>query len=79
MSFEHISLEQGLSQSTVLSIIQDHEGYLWLGTQEGLNKYDGYKFTIYKNDPKNPNSISDNWITVLYLDKDGNLWIGTNP
>ena len=78
MSFEHISLEQGLSQSTVLSIIQDHEGYLWLGTQEGLNKYDGYKFTIYKNDPKDPNSISDNWITVLYLDKDGNLWIGTN-
>ena len=78
LTFEHISLEQGLSQSTVLSIIQDKEGYLWLGTQEGLNKYDGYSFTVYKNDPKDPNSLSDNWITVLFVDKDGTLWIGTN-
>lgn len=76
--FEHISLEQGLSQSTVLTILQDKEGYLWLGTQEGLNKYDGYSFMVYTNDPKDPTSISDNWITTIYEDREGNLWAGTN-
>ena len=45
--FEHITMEEGLSQSTILAIIQDHEGFLWLGTQEGLNRYDGYDFKVY--------------------------------
>ncbi len=76
--FEHISLKMGLSQSTILSIIQDQKGYLWLGTEEGLNKYDGYKFTIYRTNPANPGSISDNWITALIEDKNGDLWIATN-
>lgn len=78
ISFEHITMEEGLSQSTILAITQDHEGFLWLGTQEGLNRYDGYDFTVYKYDPHNPNSISDNWITALEVDRNGDLWIGTN-
>jgi ligand-binding sensor domain-containing protein/signal transduction histidine kinase len=71
-------MEEGLSQSTILAITQDQEEFLWLGTQEGLNRYDGYEFKVYKFDPHNTNSISDNWITSLEVDKNGNLWIGTN-
>ncbi|OGB66201.1 MAG: hypothetical protein A2Y94_14480 [Caldithrix sp. RBG_13_44_9] len=76
--FEHITMEQGLSQSTILAITQDQFGFLWLGTQEGLNRYDGYDFTIYKHDPYDKNSLSDNWVTVLFVDQEGYLWVGTN-
>ncbi len=76
--FEHISLEQGLSQSVVLCILQDSKGFMWFGTQDGLNRYDGYEFTVYKHDPENPNSLSDNFIQSLYEDQSGALWIGTN-
>jgi len=77
INFERISLEHGLSQSTVLSILQDDEGFMWIGTIDGLNKYDGYDFTIFRNDPADPNSLSENWITSTYLDRNGFLWIGT--
>ncbi|MBN2365675.1 MAG: hypothetical protein JXL67_05880 [Calditrichaeota bacterium] len=77
-TFDHISMEEGLSQSTILAITQDENGFLWIGTQEGLNRYDGYNFVIYKFDPYHQNSISDNWITSLLLDRENNLWIGTN-
>ncbi len=76
--FSQISINEGLSQSTVRAILQDSEGYMWFGTQDGLNKYDGYKFTIYKNDLNNNNSLSNNDITSLVEDKDGHIWIGTN-
>ena len=76
--FEHITMEQGLSQSTILAITQDQFGFVWLGTQEGLNRYDGYEFAVYKHDPYDKNSLSDNWITVLFVDRDGYLWVGTN-
>ena len=74
---ERISIEQGLSQSVVNVIYQDHKGYLWFGTQDGLNRYDGYTFTIYKNEPGNPNSLSNNTVQALYEDASGSLWIGT--
>ena len=77
MRFEHLSLEDGLSQNSVLAMLQDHRGFLWFGTQDGLNRYDGYTFTVFKNDPDDPNSLSLNSILALHEDDDGALWIGT--
>jgi ligand-binding sensor domain-containing protein/signal transduction histidine kinase len=75
--FETLSVEDGLSQSTVRAIIQDGQGFMWFGTGDGLNKYDGYTFTHYKHDPENPASISDSLITSIYLDSQGQMWVGT--
>lgn len=75
--FEQISLEEGLSQSVVNDIVQDHQGFLWVGTDDGLNRYDGYDFKIYKPEPNNPNSISDSTITSIVEDQQGFLWVGT--
>jgi len=77
LEFERISLQQGLSQTSVFSIVQDRQGFLWFGTQDGLNKYDGYKFTVYHRDILDTTSLSDNYITVLYVDRSGTLWTGT--
>lgn len=76
--FEKISIEQGLSQSTILSITQDNRGYLWFGTATGLNRYDGYEFLVYVNDVNDSTSLSDNEVSALYFDKKGILWIGTS-
>lgn len=76
--FETISTEQGLSQSTVHAILQDQQGFMWFGTEGGLNKFDGYSFTVYKHDPDNSQSLSDNLIQSMYEDRDGLLWIGTS-
>ncbi len=78
IKFEHISIEQGLSQSTVTDIVQDKIGYMWFSTENGLNRYDGYNFKIYTTEPGNSNSISSNFINVLYVDRNNFLWIGTN-
>lgn len=75
--FEQISLEEGLSQSIVNAILQDRTGFLWVGTDDGLNRYDGYTFVTYKPDLNNPNSLSDHSITALVEDEQGFLWIGT--
>ena len=77
LQFERISIESGLSQSTVLSIHQDQKGFLWFGTYEGLNRYDGYNFKVYKTDPENIHSISNNNIAYITEDHLGKLWIGT--
>ena len=77
LRFDRISLEQGLSQSTVFCMLQDSQGFMWFGTEDGLNKYDGYTFTVYKHDPENPNSLSDYWISAMLEDRSGTLWIGT--
>jgi ligand-binding sensor domain-containing protein/signal transduction histidine kinase len=77
LRFDHIGIEQGLSQSSVQAILQDSHGFLWFGTQDGLNRYDGYSFKIYKPDPDAPNSLSDRWITSIAEDRDGYLWIGS--
>jgi two-component system sensor histidine kinase ChiS len=75
--FETLTLDRGLSQCTVASIIQDQDGFLWFGTIDGLNRFDGYNFTVYQNNPNDSNSIADNWITSLCMGNDGTLWIGT--
>ena len=75
--FEHLTIENGLSQNAGLAFFQDSRGYLWIGTQDGLNRYDGYEFKIFKNDPDNPDSISYNSILSMAEDKNGSLWIGT--
>jgi signal transduction histidine kinase/ligand-binding sensor domain-containing protein len=77
LRFDHISIEQGLSQSSVWVIFQDSRGFLWFGTEDGLNRYDGYTFKTYKPDPDVPSSLSDRWITSITEDKDGYLWIAT--
>jgi len=78
MRFDRISIEQGLSQNTVICMLQDRKGFIWIGTQDGLNKYDGYSFTTYKNDRFDPGSLSDNSIRSLCVDGSGILWIGTD-
>ena len=75
--FEHIGTDNGLSQSNVLCILQDSRGFMWFGTRDGLNKYDGYKFTIYKNDANNKNSLSDNYVPDIFESSKGNIWIAT--
>ena len=75
--FEHISVAEGLSQSTVYCILQDSKGFMWFGTQDGLNKYDGYGFKTYRFDPERKNSLSQNYVIKLCEDKDGIIWVGT--
>ncbi|MEM9338256.1 MAG: two-component regulator propeller domain-containing protein [Bacteroidota bacterium] len=75
--FEHITTENGLSQNDVNCIFQDSEGFMWFGTHDGLNKYDGHRFTIYRPDSENPHSIKSNLIAALDEDRNGNIWIGT--
>ena len=77
LRFDRISIEQGLSQSSVWVIFQDSRGLLWFGTEDGLNRYDGYTFKTYKPDPDVPNSLSDRWITSIVEDQHGYLWIAT--
>jgi ligand-binding sensor domain-containing protein/signal transduction histidine kinase len=76
--FERISLEQGLSQSSVYAILKDSKGFLWFGTAEGLNRFDGSRFVHYKKDLNNHSSISDSWVTCIFEDTYSNLWIGTH-
>lgn len=75
--FSAYSIEDGLSQSVVNCIFQDSRGYIWLGTQNGLNKFNGYVFTVYTHDPSDLNSIPNNWIFSITEDKFSDLWIGT--
>ena len=75
--FKQFTDADGLSQSTIFSMLQDKEGYLWLGTIDGLNRYDGYEFRVYVNNPNDTTSISDNFISTLFEDSEGNIWIGT--
>lgn len=75
--FKNFTIEDGLSQSTVLSILHDSKGYLWFGTVDGLNRFDGYEFKIFRNEVRDTLSISDNGISALYEDKNGIIWIGT--
>ncbi len=77
IKFNHISIEDGLSESVVFCIIQDSYGFMWFGTQDGINRYDGYKFKVYKNDNGKSDTVCDNSIRSLVEDKNRNLWIGT--
>lgn len=77
LAFQRISIEHGLSQSTVHSIIQDKTGFIWIATEDGLNRYDGYNFFVYRNERDDKTSISNNQIRTLLQDKFGNIWAGT--
>jgi serine phosphatase RsbU (regulator of sigma subunit)/ligand-binding sensor domain-containing protein len=75
--FERLSLEEGLSQSIVECIVQDQRGFMWFGTEDGLNLFDGYTFTVIRSSPRNPHGIVYNHITALCVDRSGTLWVGT--
>ncbi len=77
LKFEHLQTDAGLSQSNVLCILQDSRGFMWFGTRDGLNKYDGYRFTTYRNNPKNKLSISNNYVPDIIEASNGDLWIAT--
>ncbi|MDM8515416.1 two-component regulator propeller domain-containing protein [Desulfobacterales bacterium HSG16] len=75
--FEHLSVENGLPHTNVYDILQDHLGFMWFATEQGVAKYDGYKFTVYKHDPSNPDSLSDTAVYAMYQDSRHNLWMTT--
>jgi ligand-binding sensor domain-containing protein/signal transduction histidine kinase len=77
LAFEHISIEQGMSQSSAFAIVQDRQGFLWFATQNGLNRYDGYSFRNFPADPNNPKALANSWIRSLCLDAEATLWVGT--
>ncbi|SEI74009.1 Signal transduction histidine kinase [Dyadobacter koreensis] len=76
--FKHITTNDGLSQSHISAILKDRRGFMWFGSEDGLNKYDGYEFIHYKHDPNDSSSITDSYIQDILEDKEGNLWIGTS-
>ena len=76
LSFDNLDIEKGISQSTIEVVFQDHKGYIWLGTNDGLNRYNGYEYKIY-NYEENKNSMSSNGITDICEDDKNNLWVGT--
>jgi signal transduction histidine kinase/ligand-binding sensor domain-containing protein/CheY-like chemotaxis protein len=78
LRFEHLSVDDGLAQESVLAIVQDPDGFMWFGTQSGLSRYDGYRFTNYRNVVGDPRTLANNWVRVLYVDRKGRLWIGTD-
>jgi ligand-binding sensor domain-containing protein/serine phosphatase RsbU (regulator of sigma subunit) len=75
--FSHLGQKEGLSQSVVNCIFQDSQGFLWFGTQNGLNRFDGYDFGNFLKNPSDPSSLIDNWVYAICEDNSGNLWIGT--
>ncbi len=76
-AYETISIAQGLSQGMVFDMLQDEEGFIWIGTKNGLNRYDGYTFKVFTNDPYNNHTLSSNTISKLFEDSKGRIWVGT--
>ncbi|MGB5528360.1 MAG: two-component regulator propeller domain-containing protein, partial [Ignavibacteriaceae bacterium] len=77
INFKSLSTKDGLSNNKVVALLQDKTGFLWFGTEDGLNRFDGYEFKVYRNNPQDTNSISDNNIWSLFEDSEGNIWVGT--
>ena len=77
INFSYISLNDGLSQSTVFAIDQDKRNNMWFATYDGVNKYDGYAFTVYHHDSSNPNSLANDIARTVFTDSRGRVWIGT--
>jgi len=77
LKFKAIPTEMGLSDATTYCILQDSRGFLWVGTRGGLNRFDGYHFTVFKNKPTDSLSIGDNFIRAIFEDSQQNIWIGT--
>ncbi|HEY0680434.1 MAG TPA: ATP-binding protein [Chitinophagaceae bacterium] len=78
LKYEWLTTSNGLSQGYVYDILQDKDGFMWFGTKDGLNRYDGYNFKVYTHDSYNPNSISNNTINQLFEDSKGRIWVGTD-
>ncbi|HQX25450.1 MAG TPA: EAL domain-containing protein [Pseudomonadota bacterium] len=76
--FERASTDDALAQNTVNAILQDRAGYIWIATQGGLHRHDGYGFVLFQRDPENPRSLPDNFVTALAQDAAGTLWVGTD-
>lgn len=77
INFKHLTINDGLSQNAVFAIMKDRRGFMWFGTKDGLNKYDGYNFTIYQHNPFDTTTLSANYITTLFEDNRGLIWVGT--
>lgn len=77
-AFGHLDINSGLSQNNVMCVLQDRRGFMWFGTRDGLNKYDGYRFTLYRYSPTDRYSISNNFITSIIEDSTGAMWVGTS-
>jgi signal transduction histidine kinase/ligand-binding sensor domain-containing protein len=75
--FDRISTADGLPNDVVYAIVQDRQGFMWFGTENGLARYDGYHFTVYQRDPSDPTSLADDRAYTLYLARNGDLWVGT--
>ena len=78
LKFTHLTTNDGLSQGYVVAILQDRRGFMWFATRDGLNRYDGNAFVVYKNNPNDPNSLGSNFTQDLFQDDHGYLWIATN-
>lgn len=77
VQFDRLLVEQGLSQGSISALLQDSRGFLWIGTDDGLNRFDGYEFLVFRPDPSGGQSLASNSITALGEDADGHIWIGT--
>jgi ligand-binding sensor domain-containing protein len=77
LRFEQLSIANGLPQESITTFLQDQQGFVWIGTQAGLARFDGYRFVVYKNNPQDPASLIDNYILSSYQDTQGGLWFGT--
>src|SRR5690606_17716208 len=74
LKFEPITISEGLSQGMINCMLQDSYGFMWFATKDGLNRYDGYRFIVYKHDPSDHKSIADNFLEYIFEDSQGRLW-----
>jgi diguanylate cyclase (GGDEF)-like protein/PAS domain S-box-containing protein len=75
--FAHAGRDDGLAQNTVTALLQDEDGFIWVGTQGGLHRFDGQRYTVYRQDPRDPDSLPESFVTALAQDRHRGLWIGT--
>lgn len=77
LNFKYYKAEEGLSSNTVYTALQDSRGFMWFGTENGLNRFDGYTFTVYRNIPRNEHSLVNNYVYCLAEDDEQTIWVGT--